>query len=214
MFKQVTAGLMLSLLCLSSHAALVSYEMTATVSGFLNLGGGAGVQPYFGLGDTVNLNFSYDTASVGSCGPTACAYTTAIDSLRFYYSNGYAGSATDGQMHVDDSPGFDSISGYSQPSQGLAGPNVGSAHLAAINIVLTDTTGSAFASTALAPLPPLTAFNSTKWIEAVFQNDSGGTTYVRANLQTVNAVPIPAAAWLFGGALGLLGVLKRKQAAG
>ena len=39
------------------------------------------------------------------------------------------------------------------------------------------------------------------------------TTYTQAAVTVVSAVPVPAAAWLFGSALGLIGVARRRIAA-
>ena len=37
------------------------------------------------------------------------------------------------------------------------------------------------------------------------------TTYTQANVVVQSAVPVPAAAWLFGSGLGLLGMARRRK---
>ena len=52
--------------------------------------------------------------------------------------------------------------------------------------------------------PTFTYFNST------FIGQTGNNSMVYANLDTI---PVPAAVWLMGSALGLLGFARRKKAA-
>ncbi|MCC7258476.1 MAG: hypothetical protein IT486_08885 [Gammaproteobacteria bacterium] len=107
----------------------------------------------------------------------------------------------------------------------FAGPDVNSRFPFFVEFSLKDPTRTAFLSDALpAFLPPVAAFPSTPILDSDGNNhlilsfateNLGGNAWagvlrVKANVTSVAVVPVPAAVWLFGSALGLLGWLRRK----
>lgn len=109
---------------------------------------------------------------------------------------------------------------------GFSGPDVNSRFPFYVSLGLSDPTRTALSSDALPiDIPPLAVFPTTPIVDGdgnrnlvlsfATENLGGGAwagvLRVKANVTSVAVVPVPAAVWLFGSALGLMGAIRRKS---
>jgi len=210
-------GMLAALLMASGvWGATLTYQVTGQVTSFTEIpaGGAPGVNGFFGVGDAFTYVLTYDTATFGGAGTTgSTTYTNGLSSIAFSYSNGYTGSATNGDISVwndlliGPTPN-DHFSSYSGTSDGLSGAAIGASNLVAANILFADNnSANLFSSLDLVPLSTAFSDYTSSQLELVFQG-GGGTTYVKGEMLTISVVPTPAAAWLFGSALIALGWMR------
>lgn len=204
----------------SVWGATLTYQITGHVTSFTELpaGGAPGVNGFFNVGDTFTYVIAYDTATFGGAGTTGSTiYSNGLSSATFSYSNGYTGSATNGDIDIWNdvlvaSTPTDSFGSGSGTSDGLVGPAIGASNLVAANALLLDNSpANLFSSLDLGPLSTAFSDYTGSRLELIFQG-SGGTTYVKGEMLTISVVPIPAAVWLFGSALLGLGWTRRRSA--
>jgi hypothetical protein len=201
----------------ASHAALVEIEIT----GQLALGGGS---------DTFNLdgaNFTaaylYDTGatptntSTGS-GVVVTRFDPILSEVSFTTRPNGASDATVGYQNdnmllfvrnhfppesLNDD--FRILSGF------LSGEFT---DFAAATFVFDFGNQTFLAGTSPSPLPLFGSSDVATFTSGVWEDLDEDVDYDSTNLAfTVSTVPIPAAVWLFGSGLGLLGWMRRKQTA-
>jgi uncharacterized protein YjbI with pentapeptide repeats len=179
----------------TGYAEIVAYHGTGRVDSILDLSGGAGVNGFFRAGDTITFRITYDTATAGGMSTFSANYPGAIKEFTFSYSNGYSGTAANGDVSLwnnfplglNNEPA-DQFSFESQPAHGLTAPDIGSAHIVNLNAFLLDSTAAtALSSLNLVALPPFSAFSSTQF-ETIYQNSSSGTSYVKGRVLSLTRI--------------------------
>lgn len=171
--------------------------------------------------DTIFGSFTYDTDATLFNTSTACKVYLG-GAISFSIATG-SGSFTGTRSALEpvvcnDNGGLgDSFGITNNTTAGdTASGSIGSYDLSTAAINLTDTSGSVFSDRSLPTSIDLNDFDANKRTGVLFYV-SGSTAIINYNiaalsLAPLNAVPVPAAAWLFGAALGLLGWLRRRTA--
>ncbi len=183
-----------------AQAALVTFNFTGVVTqiGQVNSYGGTSI------GDTFSGSFTFDDSVVGSGG------------IYNFSGSGVGISATIGSSSFQINPFTirvsNQIGGNGITDEYMVYGSEGPAQSDTdFQIVLVDASGLVFSDVSL-PLtpPPLDAFD--RQANQVRLNIPATTNPNSAfNLTSLTAVPVPAAVWLFGSALGLLGWIKKKR---
>lgn len=215
-FSSVIVGLalVLGLWCATStHAALVTYEFSGTVTEVapsLHTPGGTG-QNGFDVGLHLFGRYTFDTTTPGSGPPSLPNSTTPTPVTTFAMYPGLVRSANMaiGDLVTQFRPGMFSLATvlvqnlvtYNVQIEQVGGLVNGLAPSVFL-LELRDETGSAFTSIALPgrQAPNLNAFNSRRWT-LMFNN----LATVAGSLDTLQAVPLPSSWFLFLSAIAALG---------
>ena len=227
MHQAVVAGLLFILLGITAggaDAAIISYSASGTLSD----SGGLGPAP-FPNGTAISVQFSIDAAtpdsnlsdtSVGHYDGVTGTFTLGGETYSIEsYGYRYVEVANDYSYYFG--PGdliriFISTSNFAS----LDTPVYNGARIHNLTLLLRSTSNSTtiFASDALSNSIgvnlgqfPGSGFGMQLGNLVYYNSDTGGPVTA---LSSTSTVPLPAAAWLFGGALGLLGVARRGSTTG
>ncbi|MBT2971353.1 MAG: VPLPA-CTERM sorting domain-containing protein [Candidatus Thiodiazotropha sp. (ex Ctena orbiculata)] len=205
----------------SVHAALVTWAFSGSINSVSNFSPPDSITS-IASGDIFNGSMVFNTSTAGTLSSFPAfdetTYSNAIDSLNFTIGTfNFSGpNSSDSVLspgetsHIkvrQDTSGFtsDSIShnaGFSGMLDGLAPDFVG------LNLIMPF--GSPLTTGDLLDTPPV----SDLQFVIRFKNSNGDITAQMNGSGSISAVPIPAAAWLFGtGLLGLIGFNARKKKA-
>jgi hypothetical protein len=179
------------------------FEGTVDYTSFSN-----GTPDEFGIGDTFSMLVEFDSTEPDRNADTRRGFYDWT-SLTFTVGT-YSGSAT-GEIYIED----DYLSGrdmYNLIALSLSAPDVLGLTPGYMSFDMRDNTGTVFSDDSLPLSPPdLGDFNSIS-MSLKFNNfDFSANGDVELTLNSITAVPVPAAVWLFGSALGLLGWMRRRQ---
>lgn len=231
--QKITIAIVLLSLSHNISADTVSYSFHGVVDNIFTLSSTPADKVFdtFNVGDTFTYNLKYETADyqgIDTIGTEAYRYQLVEYSFR--YSNGYEGHATDGELTVWNNvptgtlnESTDALFVYTwpdghpyeptQPSD-LDAPNIGDSVLLTSNMLVRDRIdASLFESLDLSPLSDEFGDYDGSLFQLVFQDSGTNDAYINGRMTDISAVPLPAAAWLFGSALLGLGVIKRRKVA-
>lgn len=223
MRKLLTAAILGMGLTGAAHAVTVSLVATIGAAG-QNFTDGNGVLPRFPLGDVVSLSFNYvadDTAPAGDENgmkyvitdftlATAAYTATVLDrgALKFSHQDGYD------QFSMYS--GYEDLTeGYGVPIPGV--PLLDGFYLSSVGFNLEATNGGAFGSDSLSQALIAADFDA---FNLHFAFRQPGSTLAAGTMQswqldalssTLNPVPEPAAPWLVGAGLLIVGVQIRRR---
>lgn len=198
----------------AAHAALVTYSFTGGVSTI----SGALLSPTMNLTSPVTGSFQFDNAmgGVGGNYPGAVtAMTVAIGS----YTSSFALGANAVTISQNTSLGGGLMGDrWKLVTAAMGLPSNGYTPLS-FDLQLDREGGGLFTNTALQNPPSLSSLTATRW-RLMFENSDGNVVTVRGALNSLTAVPLPAAVILFGaGLISLVGLgagglrnLRRPQA--
>ncbi len=169
-----------------AQAALVSYSFTGGVSSI----SGALLSPTMNLAGTSNLHVgNYAGAVTGmnlSIGGYSSSLTPGANAITLFNNVGFG----DRWKLVTEMTGLPA-NGYTPIS---------------FDLHLDHDGGGAFNNTALQNPPSLSSLTATRW-RLIFENAEGHLVTVRGTLNSLTAVPLPAAVFLFGaGLISLVGL--------
>lgn len=211
-------GLILSTIALSFlflsgntvHAALVTYSFTGSVSDV-----NRPLRSTLPLTSSVTGTFQYDTETpqVGNG-----RYPGAVQNLSLTigtYSVNLDPMGETNVIRITDNPSGDLF----RLSTSVNGSPIGAYTPTLFRLDLADEDGLAIAGTALNNPPSLGDLSSTRW-RLMFENIDGGSVRIQGAINSLTAVPLPAAVILFGaGLISLVGLgagglrnLRRPQA--
>ena len=155
-----------------------------------------------------------------STGPTAATYIQAVQSITVELAGTLIAAADTGLVSVitdtyngsQPTPGKQAFQAYVQQGDFASGPVLG---LTPKNLESNFQTGinqQVFASTAFpVPFPPLAFPFQVREVRLNFNSPATQPLYgYLTSVTTTSVVPVPAAAWLLGGALGLLPLVRRR----
>jgi len=183
-----------------AQAALVSYSFTGGVSNI----SGALLSPTMNLTSPVTGSFQFDNATSGTSNLHVGNYSGAVTGMNVSIG-GYASSFTTGANAITlfNNVGFGdrwklfteatggSLNGYTPIS---------------FDLQLDREGGGLFSNTNLQNPPSLSSLTATRW-RLIFENADGNLVTVRGAIQSLTAVPLPAAVFLFGaGLISLVGL--------
>ena len=198
----------------AAQAALVTYSFTGGVSTI----SGALLSPTMNLTSPVTGSFQFDngTAGVGGNYPGAVtAMTVAIGG----YTSSFALGANGVTISQNTSLGGGLMGDrWKLVTAAMGLPSDGYTPLR-FDLQLDREGGGLFTDTALQNPPSLSSLTATRW-RLMFENSDGNVVTVRGALNSLTAVPLPAAVILFGaGLISLVGLgagglrnLRRPQA--
>lgn len=179
---------------------------------------------FFNLGDTFELYYTYQSNLQPSWSYEkfpASASTYMMETVDFSLGTVVTGSAASGELTVSD--GFQVTSDqyvlWADVDNGLAGAG-NPYRLFAFGFGLEDSSGQAFASSALLlGAPDMNDFNFSHF-DVIYGQGGSGNSYVDSlrvsgvvrSIERIESVPEPAAIFLFStGLIGLLGMMVRKR---
>ncbi len=183
MRQRILAGIILSLAVARVTAAPITYTATAFINGTLN-----GVAFF----SNVTLRANSNTQSILWNGDCCFISTTSV--ATFSIEGVGSGTFTD-FVHVISNPGV-GLAGFVQPTLGGG------------QILLTDSwllTGYDL-STPIGPITGDPRYSSGH----AFPTSVGPLVFFNTGVSTFTAVPLSAALWLLGSALGVLGCFRRR----
>ncbi|SPP66217.1 conserved exported hypothetical protein [Nitrospira lenta] len=184
-----------------AQAALVNYSFTGGVSNI----SGALLSPTMNLTSHVTGSFQFNNATGGVGGN----YPGAVKAMTVTIG-GYSSSFTPGANAI-------TISQNTNLGGGLLGDRWNLATAAtglptsgytpySFELLLDREGGGLFSNTNLQNAPSLSSLTGTRW-RLIFQDAEGNLTQVRGAINSLTAVPLPAAVFLFGaGLISLVGL--------
>ena len=185
----------------AAHAALVTYSFTGGVSTI----SGALLSPTMNLTSPVTGTFQFDNATGGVGGNYPGAVTAMTVAIGGYTSS-FALGANAVTILQNTNLGGGLIGdrwGLVTAAMGL--PTNGYTPLS-FDLHLDRENGGLFSNTNLQNPPSLSSLTSTRW-RLIFENSDGNVVNVRGALNSLTAVPLPAAVILFGaGLISLVGL--------
>ena len=193
----------------AAHAALVTYSFEGTVGSV-----SGALKSTLPAGSSILGAFSYNTVPSGTTG----RYMDAVQTLSFTIEGQSVSLDTMGDtniIRITDSPSGD----LWRLRTSVTGDSIGEFKPVDFRLDLADEDGAAITGKALNNPPSLGDLTSTHW-RLVFENMDGKTVRVQGVLNSLTAVPLPAAVILFGaGLISLVGLgagglrnLRRPQA--
>ncbi len=182
----------------AAHAALVAYSFQGTVGSV-----GGALKSTLPAGSSMLGTFSYNTVPSGTTG----RYMDAVQSLSFTiggYSVALDPMGDTNIIRITDSSSGD----LWRLRTSVTGNSIGAGMFKPVDfrLDLADEDGLAITGKALNNPPTLGDLTSTHW-RLVFENMDGKTVRVQGVLNSLTAVPLPAAVILFGaGLISLVGL--------
>ena len=192
----------------AAHAALVNYSFTggvSTISGAL-LSSPMNPSP-LSLGLPVNGSFQYDNATGGLGGNYPGAVTAMTVSIGSYTSS-FALGANAVTIYQNTSLGSGLMGDRWKLVTGAMGlpVTVNGYTPLSFDLQLDRESGGLFTTTDLQNPPSLSSLTATRW-RLMFENSDGNVVTIRGALNSLTAVPLPAAVILFGaGLISLVGL--------
>lgn len=184
-----------------AQAALVTYSFTGGVSSI----SGALLSPTMNLTSPVSGSFQFDNATGGIGGnyPGAVkALTVAIGG----YSSSFAPGANAVTISQNGALGGGLFGDRWKLVTAAMGLPVGGYTPLSFDLQLDREGGGLFSNTNLQNPPSLSSLTSTRW-RLIFENADGNLVTVRGAINSLTAVPLPAAVLLFGaGLISLVGL--------
>ena len=183
-----------------AQAALVTYSFTGGVSNI----SGALLSPTMNLTSPVSGSFQFDNATAGTSNLHVGNYAGAVTGMNLSIG-GYSSSLT---------PGANAITLFNNVGFGdrwklvteMTGLSANGYTPISFDLHLDHDGGGAFNNTALQNPPSLNSLTATRW-RLIFENVEGHLVTVRGTLNSLTAVPLPAAVFLFGaGLISLVGL--------
>jgi hypothetical protein len=202
-------GLILSTIALCSlllsgnaaHAALVTYSFTGGVSAI----NGALLSPTMNMGSPVTGSFQFDNATGGVVGNYPGAVTNMSLNIGGYASSFAAGANAVTVFNQIDLGGFVIGDRWRLVTGATGGPINGYSPFR-FDLNLDQEGGSAFSNVDLQSPPSFGSLTGSRW-RLVFENAEGNIVRVQGGLNSLTAVPLPAAVILFGaGLISLVGL--------
>jgi hypothetical protein len=185
----------------AAQAALVNYSFNGNISNI----SGALLSPTMNLTSSVSGSFQFENTTGGTTSPHVGNFPGAVTGLVVNIG-GYTASYTAGANAVTlfDNVGFGDRWRLATDVTGGVLPNGYSA--VRFDLQLDHDTGGAFTGTNLQDPPSLASLTGTRW-RVIFEDATGNTVNVRGAIGQLTAVPLPAAAVLFGiGLISLVGL--------
>jgi hypothetical protein len=181
----------------TAHAALVTYSFDGTVGSV-----SGALKSTLPVGSSLMLGtFSYNTVPAGTTG----RYMDAVQSLSFTiggYEVNFDPMGDTNVIRITDSPSGD----LWRLRTSVTGDSIGEFKPVDFRLDLANEDGDAFTGKALNNPPSFDSLTSTHW-RLVFENMDGKTVRVQGVLNSLTAVPLPAAVILFGaGLISLVGL--------
>jgi hypothetical protein len=198
----------------AAHAALVTYSFTGGVSTI----SGALLSPTMNLTSPVTGSFQFDNA-IGGVGGNYPGAVTAMTVAIGGYTSSFALGANAVTISQNTSLGGGLMGDrWKLVTAAMGLPNNGYTPLS-FDLQLDREGGGLFTNTDLQNPPSLSSLTATRW-RLMFENSDGNVVTVRGALNSLTAVPLPAAVILFGaGLISLVGLgagglrnLRRPQA--
>ena len=194
------------------------YRMTGRVWNVVAAPSGSDVESLFSIGDTYELEFSYDNSNETPRPPgnTLGQFFPPIE-VSITYSSGYHAEAYSGRIVVannqvgEDSFYLEMI--YNDPvtwGPVLSGPDVGNSQLVLLQLALVDFSASALQSVDLGPLPLLSAFGQRSVIIA-FYNQYGQRSDFKATVDTLEVTVTDYSCSGFGAPMATYPVKAKKN---
>ncbi len=188
----------------AAHAAFVSYSFSGGVSGI----SGALLAPAMNMTSPVNGTFQFDNGISGSMGNYPGAVTAFSVTI-----GGYTSSFAPGANAVTISQNVSLGGGLFGDRWKLVSAATGPQDLqgngyrpVSFDLQMDREGGGLFANTDLGQAPSLSALTANRW-RLVFENTDGNLVTVRGAINSLTAVPLPAAVILFGaGLISLVGL--------
>lgn len=184
-----------------AQAALVTYSFTGSVSTI----SGALLSPTMNPTSPVTGSFQFDNATVGVGGnyPGAVnATTVAIGG----YTSSFAPGANTVTISQNTNLGGGLMGDRWKLVTAAMGLPVNGYTPLSFDLQLDREGGGLFSNTNLQNPPSLSSLTSTRW-RLMFENSDGNVVTVRGALNSLTAVPLPAAVILFGaGLISLVGL--------
>ena len=180
----------------AAYAALVTYSFEGTVGSV-----SGALKSTLPAGSSMLGTFSYNTVPSGTTG----RYMDAVQTLSFTIEGQSVSLDTMGDtniIRITDSPSGD----LWRLRTSVTGDSIGEFKPVDFRLDLADEDGVAITGKALNNPPSLGDLTSTHW-RLVFENMDGKTVRVQGVLNSLTAVPLPAAVILFGaGLISLVGL--------
>ena len=181
----------------AAHAALVTYSFTGSVGNVSGV-----LKPTLPLTSSMSGTFQYDNATLPS---GTGRYLGAVQNLSLTigtYSVNLDPLGSTNVIRITDNPSGD----LWRLRTSVAGASIGGFAPEHFRLDLADEDGGAITGTALNNPPSLGDLTSTHW-RLVFENLDGKTVRIQGALNSLTAVPLPAAVILFGaGLISLVGL--------
>jgi len=190
----------------AAHAALVTFSFTGGVSTISGALLATPLEPSplsLGLPVTGSFQFNNATGGVGGNYPGAVtAMTLSIGS----FASSFALGANTVAIFQNTSLGGGLLGDRWKLVTAATGLPVKGYTPFSFDLQLDREGGGLFSNTDLQNPPSLDSLTATRW-RLMFQNDDGNVVTARGTFQTLTAVPLPAAAILFGvGLIALVGL--------
>jgi hypothetical protein len=185
----------------AAHAALVTYSFTGGVSTI----SGALLSPTMNLTSPVTGSFQFDNATGGVGGNYPGAVTAMTVAIGGYTSS-FAPGANAVTISQNTALGGGMIGDrWKLVTAAMGLPTNGYTPLS-FDLQLDREGGGLFSNTNLQDPPSLSSLTATRW-RLMFENSDGNVVTVRGALNSLTAVPLPAAVILFGaGLISLVGL--------
>lgn len=184
----------------AAQAALVTYSFSGGVSNI----SGALLSPSMNLTSPVSGSFQFDNATNGSGGvyPAVTAFSVTIGG----YTSTFIPGANAVTISLNTSLGGGLFGDRWKLESAATGTQVNGFSPASFDLRLDREGGGLFTNTNLQNPPSLSALTATRW-RLVFEDSDGNLVNVRGALNSLTAVPLPAAVLLFGaGLISLVGL--------
>ena len=202
-----------SFITTASHATLITFGFTGTVSSIRDvtnaLGGSVDV------GTVFSGQYNFESTTAGTSSPIGTNYFPAVTSATVTIGgNKFDRSGPNSTITVADGAMFTSSSG-SVVQADIYQVVIPLFTEFAFSITLVDSSNTAFNDMTLPLVPPdIAKFDPMPHQFEIHEQVPSGTIYIAGIITSIYSVPVPAAVWLFGsGLLGLVCVAKRKKAA-
>ena len=175
------------------------------------------VGTFFNPGDTISGSFTFESSSTSPYAPPLdFIYAAAVTSLSFSVNGSYNGSASSGDIEINDyagpTPAEDIYSVRADAVDGLTAPSIGANSLSFFNL---SVFGSFLSDTTLLLTPPPLSVadnwgSNSDRIELLYSNADGVPSGVLFQPTFLQRVPEPSTMLLLGSALTVLGLVRRK----
>lgn len=186
----------------TAHAALVNYSFTGGVSSI----SGALLSSTMNLTSPVTGSFQFDNAT-GGVGGNFSGAVTAMNVTIGSYTSSFALGANAITIYQNTSLGGGLMGDRWKLVTAATGlPTTNDYTPLRFDLQLDRESGGLFTTTDLQNPPSLSSLTATRW-RLMFENSDGNVVTIRGALNSLTAVPLPAAVILFGaGLISLVGL--------